>query len=155
MYKDRKFSSKFQRSAIRGSRFLWPNKRVPYSLSSRYSSYARGQIAAAIKKFESQTCMTFVPKTRSDRDYVYILPDDGCYSMVGRVGGKQELSLDNRCLDMGTVLHELMHSVGFFHEQGRHDRDDYISIHWDNIVSSAKNQFEVYSLNVILDQGIG
>lgn len=37
-----------------------------------------------------------------------------CYSSVGRVGGRQYLSLDTGCHDLGSILHETMHAIGEF-----------------------------------------
>lgn len=33
----------------------------------------------------------------------------------------------------GNIVHEIAHSLGFFHEHSRPDRDDYVTVHWDNI----------------------
>ena len=56
-----------------------------------------------------------------------------CNSNVGRSGGAQTVSLDNGCVHVSIVIHELMHATGFFHEQARADRDDYVIINWDNV----------------------
>lgn len=37
------------------------------------------------------------------RDYIYIVPDDGCYSLVGRTGGRQPVSLDAGCIQTGEL----------------------------------------------------
>lgn len=34
---------------------------------------------------------------------------------------------------IGTTVHELMHSMGFFHEQSRNGRDYWIDIIWANV----------------------
>lgn len=42
-----------------------------------------------------------------------------------------------------------MHTVGFFHEQSRYDREQFIQILWTNVVNGADDQFEKYGVNVI------
>jgi astacin len=84
---------------------------------------------------------------------VYIHPDDGCYSLVGRSGGRQPLSLEAGCIDRGTIQHELMHTVGFFHEQSRTDRDDWVKIQLDKVRIDAQDQFDKYDLAAITDLG--
>lgn len=88
------------RNAIRNSHYLWPDGRVPYSLSNRYSDYARAVIASALAEYSDQTCIKFVPKT-DEPDYLYFDPGFGCSSMVGRMGGQQLVTLGLGCLFKG------------------------------------------------------
>ncbi|KAI1702753.1 astacin (Peptidase family m12A) domain-containing protein [Ditylenchus destructor] len=138
-----------QRNAVRQANLKWPNGRIPYTISKQYTSYGRDKIADAIADYQKRTCIQFVPKTTTDTDYVHILPDDGCYSLVGKVGGRQPVSLGDGCIQKGIIIHELMHSVGFFHEQSRADRDQYVTIKWTNVESGLEDQFDKYSLNMI------
>lgn len=115
----------------------WPSGRIPYVLSSDYNERERAVLARAfqvkfwlkhycsksLQEYHGRTCIRFVPKTSFDRDYLFIGKIDGwlffrqnfvlkkavrCYSDVGRAGGRQELSLDNGCLHVDTVIHELV-----------------------------------------------
>ena len=52
------------------------------------------------------------------------------------------VSLDQGCLHVNLVVHELMHAAGFFHEQSRTDRDDHIIINWSNINRGFERNFE-------------
>ena len=50
----------------------------------------------------------------------------------------QEVGLASDCMKKGIVMHELIHVIGFFHEQSRTDRDDHVKIVWDNIIDGAE-----------------
>ncbi len=49
-------------------------------------------------------------------------------------GGEQELSLSKSgCTSTGTAVHEFCHALGFWHEQNRPDRDNFVTIKFGNI----------------------
>lgn len=69
-----------------------------------------------------------------------------CYSFIGRHGGQQDLSLGRGCDSLGTVLREIMHALGFFHDQSRPDRDKYVKIIVDNIeTGNPQTELVVYT----------
>lgn len=47
---------------------------------------------------------------------------------MGRYYRDQDVSLDNGCQWGTTPLHEVMHALGFWHEQQRPDRDNHVTI---------------------------
>ncbi|KAG7214423.1 hypothetical protein INR49_006380 [Caranx melampygus] len=115
---------------------------VPYVIASHYSSRERSIIERGLTSFTSVSCIRFVRRT-NQRDYLSIKSDSGCYSYVGRRGYAQTLSLDRRgCLYHNTVQHELLHALGFNHEQCRSDRDQHIRILWENIQSGWEYAFD-------------
>ena len=56
-----------------------------------------------------------------------------CWSYVGKKSTGQTLSIGTYCDHIAVVEHEFLHALGFLHEQSRYDREDYITINWDNI----------------------
>ncbi|RWS10323.1 Astacin-like metalloprotease toxin [Dinothrombium tinctorium] len=131
------------RNAIANNRNLWPNGVVPYEIDPQYP-HGRRLIDEAIAHIERQTCVKFVPR-KDEKNYVFIFSGSGCYSHVGRIGGEQRLSLHPGCQNIGTVLHELLHAIGFYHAHNRSDRDKYLKIHWDNIQQSQRHNFRQLS----------
>ena len=86
-----------------------------------------------MRSIQDKSCIEFVQRT-TETDYVQIINGKGCFSGIGRVKGKQQVSLKkNGCVTVETAIHELMHALGFAHEHNRPDRDNYIQIIMDNL----------------------
>lgn len=64
-----------------------------------------------------------------------------CWSYVGDDGKGQDVSIGAGCDTKAIVEHELLHALGFYHEQSRSDRDDYVKIWWDQIEEGEADLF--------------
>ena len=91
-------------------------------------------IQESFRDMEAKVCLKFVTRT-NETDFLEIILDrNGCWTPMGRVGGKQELNLiRNICLSKKLVKHELFHTLGFAHMQNSFDRDNYIKVAWENM----------------------
>ncbi|XP_078540815.1 astacin-like metalloendopeptidase [Lissotriton helveticus] len=110
---------------------FWPKSsdgtvQVPYTLSG-YSDSDAANFPDAFSEYTALTCIRFVEQS-TETDYLQISPGDGCWSFIGRTGGPQAVSIGGGCLSRGSIQHELNHALGFYHEQSRSDRDDYVKI---------------------------
>ncbi|RCN40200.1 astacin [Ancylostoma caninum] len=62
-------------------------------------------------------------------DYLYVTDAGGYYSHVGKVGGRQTLSLESNCgYVIGRAIHEIGHALGLYHTHSRYDRDSYVTV---------------------------
>ncbi|ODM90660.1 Zinc metalloproteinase nas-14 [Orchesella cincta] len=71
----------------------------------------------------------------------------GCSSDVGKTKteGAQTLSLAQRCVTLGTVIHEMIHALGFHHEHSQPDRDKYVTVNLQNVQDNRYNAFRKYT----------
>ncbi|XP_030269937.1 high choriolytic enzyme 1-like isoform X2 [Sparus aurata] len=100
-------------------------------------------IIRGLESFSSISCIRFRPYQDGDYEWLSIESRNGCYSYVGRQGGGQTVSLDRQgCLYHSTVQHELLHAMGFNHEQTRSDRDNHIRVYWENIIDGMAYNFD-------------
>jgi choriolysin H len=94
-----------------------------------------------MRDIESKTCVRFVPRT-TQADYINIINSSGCWSYLGRIRGAQDLSLQkNGCVYKRTVMHELIHALGYHHMQTHTARDDYVTVNFENISPSYASNF--------------
>eukprot|EP00795_Rhopilema_esculentum_P015056 gene15056-6221_t len=136
-----------KRDATRFRHYLWRTRIIPFTISSEFGTSEKEAILAAIRILQEHTCLTFKNHSSEDQ-WVNFRRLDGCYSYVGRAywtTGAQTISLGVGCLHQSTILHEIMHALGFWHEQSRPDRDKYIEIFWENIQESEMHNFNKYS----------
>lgn len=135
-------------NATRDSNLLWPKVNgtvaVPYVLDASLTAGARTAFKNAVTQFTSKTCVRLVPRT-TEANYLNVSNTaQGCYSYVGNIKkGAQVLSLGTGCEFTGTAVHQLMHALGFYDEQQRPDRDQYVTINMQNVVSGATSDFSV------------
>ncbi|XP_020510138.2 low choriolytic enzyme [Labrus bergylta] len=122
---------------------------IPYYITNHFSSREKAIITRGLESFSSFSCIRFRPSRSDDRDWLQIESQNGCWSYVGRSGGKQVVSLARSgCLYHGTVQHELLHALGFNHEQTRSDRDNHIQVLLHNVVSGMQHNFnKIATLN--------
>ncbi|KAF7491962.1 Zinc metalloproteinase nas-8 [Sarcoptes scabiei] len=131
----------------------WPHGRIPYIMENKFSDEERAAIARGMMILQERTCIRFLPKQASDHDYVLMKRGPGCAAHVGKIGGQQWVILGDGCYSLETVTHELMHSVGFIHEQSRPDRDEHVEIVWNNIKPNAKRNFKKHEFDYLADHG--
>ncbi|XP_053178986.1 low choriolytic enzyme-like [Scomber japonicus] len=125
---------------------LWPkatdgNVYVPYRISNQYSARERNTIVQGLRSFAQSTCIRFTPLNRQ-QDFVDIQSRQGCFSFVGRRGRAQVVSLSRQgCIFQQIVQHELLHALGFNHEQTRSDRDQHVRILLQNVIRGQEHNF--------------
>ncbi|XP_076135734.1 meprin A subunit beta-like [Alosa pseudoharengus] len=130
-----------RRRSVRGALYRWALP-VPYDLKRCLDMNAKGVILRAFEQFRLKTCIDFRPQFRNEQ-HIAIKKDEGCWSYVGKKVRDQELSIGSGCDSVAIVEHELMHALGFWHEQSRYDRDNYISINWGNIKAGKERSFKI------------
>ncbi|XP_067305561.1 meprin A subunit beta-like [Pseudorasbora parva] len=141
-----------QRSAILGDQYRWDIP-VPYALSVNLRMNYRGVILRAFEQFRLKSCIDFKPRA-AEEFYISVKSLEGCWSYVGRSSpGGQPLSIGNGCGIKAIVEHEFLHALGFWHEQSRYDRDDYVTINFQNIIKGYESNFDKYDENLTTIQG--
>jgi astacin len=123
--------------AIDGDSYRWPNGVIPFVIESGHPKTQ--SIMDAMQHIQERTNLRFVRRTNQN-DYAKFVSGDGCWSRVGRCGGKQLINIGG--CGFGSIVHEILHTAGLWHEQSREDRDQNVTILWDNIKSDKKHNFK-------------
>jgi len=124
----------------------WTNNTMPYEIDPNLY-IDRCRIKAAVDHVNKYTNLKMIPRN-GESNYVYFTNKSGnqnvCTSYVGMIGSKQNIALGTAC-NTGSILHEIGHAAGLFHEQGRLDRDTYVNILTENIEDGYASAFNIYT----------
>lgn len=113
---------------------IWPSV-VPYEWDANVSPGNQALMRTAMDEVEGICTVFFVPRA-GHSDYLHVQNNTFNSSQVGRVGGGQNVNI----VSWGSryiIIHELMHALGFWHEQSRADRDGFVQINSANISQTA------------------
>uniref|UniRef100_A0A914IBS8 Zinc metalloproteinase n=1 Tax=Globodera rostochiensis TaxID=31243 RepID=A0A914IBS8_GLORO len=124
---------------------FWTDLTIAYTVQSNDAALLQA-VQAAQRHISTLTCIRFAfyndPTVLiGKKDYMEYSRQSGCWSMVGRQGGNQLISIGYGCESLGIVAHETLHALGLWHEQSRTDQEYYVSINYNNILPGTEYNF--------------
>jgi len=141
--------------SIAYSQYLWPKVNgvatVYYLIDSQSdpNATAKIQAALAISNADFPGVLQWVPWSASvGPNYVDINLSASNTSGICEANEgyeaipAQPMSGSTDCT-IGTILHEMGHVIGLWHEQSRSDRNTYITVNYSNVIKSAWSNFQI------------
>lgn len=115
-------------------------------------------IRYAFYAIELYTCIRFYEGHNKYYHYIYITNFFGsCQADIGYHHKPHQLlnlaSAD--CINHGTVIHEVVHALGFYHQHVTYDRDLYVYIDYNNVRRGFESNFWNRSETEVTNLGYG
>jgi uncharacterized protein (TIGR03437 family) len=131
-------------STVTTTRLLWPGGVIPYVVDGALPSAQKTIVSQAIDHWNTRTPIRLVART-NEVNYVRFTTSTStvaCSSNVGMLGiGAQSIQLPTGC-GVGETIHEIGHAVGLWHEQSRNDRNQFVTVLYENIDKPSAAQFD-------------
>ena len=120
----------------------WTNNTFYYKISSSRSA----EILQAFSMIEGRSSIKFVERT-NEPDYVTFIDDSSngsSYSThVGMEEGSSKVIGLHPSQGIGTIIHETMHGLGYFHEHTRQDRNTYVNVNVSGLSPNQAYQYQI------------
>ncbi|CAD5123380.1 DgyrCDS11736 [Dimorphilus gyrociliatus] len=119
----------------------WRVTRIQYKIEEDYTQEYITKLEQSLRHIEDKTCFTFERVANdgivNDDHIIFSNEEKACWAYIGRVAAgsyPQLINLHERCIDFfGIPVHEVIHSLGFWHQHQRPDRENYIKLNCDLI----------------------
>lgn len=122
----------------------WPGGIVPYEFDTNVVGWQQDSMLAAMSVWENMAGVDFVSRS-GEPDYVHIQASASVNnSWVGKKVGEQIINIVSWNARL-TIAHELMHCLGFWHEQSRPARDSFVTVQMDSIPEDKRHNFDIHS----------
>jgi hypothetical protein len=128
---------------------LWPDGTVKYMMDA--PEPVAGIVKAAMDDWVAAAGVRFVevsPAEQAAGGFLRVVDtSEGCWANYGApaAGAEHVLNLGSGCEYPGVARHELGHVLGMIHEQSRADRDDHVTIDWNNVQEGKAFNFDQYT----------
>lgn len=120
----------------------WPGV-VPYDFDPAVTLANQGIAMAGMSAIQAVGNVVFVPRA-GESDYLRFRNSTTGSSLSSNIGyapGQTTISINN--WSTGVIVHEVLHALGFYHEQARTDRDTFVQIFPANITPGQESQFSI------------
>ncbi|MDB6064201.1 MAG: Peptidase astacin [Pedosphaera sp.] len=125
----------------------WPGGIVPYDISKLTEPQQALALRAMKRWTDTGADITFIPRT-TEVEYVNFTGKTDAGNNTSLVGFQKGVRTDINITAFWwrqaewMPAHELGHALGFFHEHSRWDRDDYITVHYENIKPGRQSDYD-------------
>lgn len=135
----------------------WDGGVIPFCIDPEFTPDERQQILLGVNLWNQRSNDTGVrwdnrqlpgkrcPSKWQSGVYFQRRSNTECTSDIGRkLVRRNDINLGRHCTDrLAVIVHEMGHSMGLRHEQGRRDRDDFVDV-WSDHLASHRDTAEIF-----------
>ncbi|KAM9797845.1 meprin A subunit beta-like [Neosynchiropus ocellatus] len=117
---------------------------VPYAFHKDLNLNTKGVILRAMDQFRLKSCIDFTP--RETQEFFILFRDGDEYSSsVGQQSSKdgQNISIVADRSTISLIERHILHTLGFHKEHVRPDRDDFVTIVYEQIAEGRSGEFNI------------
>jgi len=125
----------------------WPGGIIPYDIHN-LTEPQRAEVKRAMQRWiDTGAKIKFVPRAQ-EAEYIYFTGKTDAGNNTSFIGYKKgmrdDINITAFWWKQGEWMpaHELGHVLGFFHEHARWDRDEYVTVHYENIKPGRQEDYD-------------